>query len=252
MNCKRFNDWIKDAVSGTLDRNREATLKTHLSNCSGCRQMFANEQRLFGAINRALTECFDREPAPDFAARVRIRLGEEREACRMRAQSVSGIWIPVGGMGISLLAVFLLAAWWLNRPALFRQIPLTVSPTTCAVTPTLNNGRKRVVQAPIDAAHIPGSRPIGWMVHLNNHKTTVPETSALDTKVLVHPGQWAAIVHLSRAATSEPAFSGSPVLGTVKVQEPVEIKGIEIKPVNVESVRIEQVMVREVVIHGDF
>lgn len=252
MTCERFNDWIEDAINGTLNPDLEATLKAHLGHCSGCQQAFAEEQRLFGSIDRALTKSYDREPAPDFAARIRSRLGEERELDELRTWSTPGVWLPRRVLTLALLVVVLLSILWLTRPASFRRVPLTASPTASAVIPMLNNGPKRVNQAQTSASQTHGPHSIQAVAHFHNRRTTMPERRAPDTSVLVHPGQWDAIVQMSLAAQAVPTLRGSPAVETVKLEEPDEIKGVELKPVILEAVKIEPVEVREVVIDADF
>jgi Putative zinc-finger len=252
MTCKRFDDWIKDAVHNSLSPRREAELRAHMSICADCRQLFAQEQRLVGAIDRALTECFDREPLPDFAARVRICLSEEHKVSQSRAKSVSGMWLPAGALGILLLVVFLIIFWSFNWPTSFRRSALTQSRTMPAANPTFNKRPKPGNHVSIVAPQSHGLRALRAVAHANNFNKTVPERRPPDTQVLVHPGQWAAIVQLSLAAQSRPVFRGSSIVETAKRQEPVEIKPFEIKAVNVEPVEIEPVGVHEVVIDADF
>jgi hypothetical protein len=251
MTCKPFEGWIKDAASDSLDPNRQAKLNAHLSGCAECRQSFAEEQRLLGAIDRALKECFDRAPSPDFAGRVRIRLREEGQVSRSRAKLISGFWFPAGAVGISLL-VFLLTISSLNRLASSKRSASTLSRATAAAIPTLNKGPKRKYQGPIEAVRTQNQRPPRSATQVNNREATVREEKALDTQVLVHGGQWATIVRLSLVAQSGPVFRGRPPVETARLQQPAEIKGIEIKPVTVEAVKIEPVVVQEVVIDTDF
>jgi hypothetical protein len=245
MTCKRFDDWIKDAVHNSLNPRREVKLKAHMSICADCQQLFAQEQRLVGAIDRALAECFDREPSADFAGRVRICLSKEHEVGQSRAQSVSGMWLPAGALGISLLVLFLLTFWSFNWPTSFRR-------STPAANSTFDKGLKPGNHVPIIAPQSHGSRALRAIAHANTFNITVPERRPPDTQVLVHPGQWAAIVRLSLAAQSGPLLRGSSVVETAKRQEPVEIKPVEINALNVEPVEIEPVVVHEVVIDAGF
>lgn len=108
MDCKQYKESLADAALGALEGRREAELRAHLTECRACRVVLAEQTLLFEAIYRGLDASISGEPSPDFAARVRMGLAEERPPRRL--------WLPVwASVAAGALAVLLLAAVWLAR-----------------------------------------------------------------------------------------------------------------------------------------
>ena len=82
MTCEQCNDWLGDAVDGTLDAERQAQIDAHCSGCAACRELLNDLKEI-----RAAAATLDRRtPSPELwqsiAARVEdpvvsaSRLGE--------------------------------------------------------------------------------------------------------------------------------------------------------------------------------
>jgi hypothetical protein len=74
MPCEHY----KDALTETVAMGAETTsaLRTHLEACPSCRSAFAEERRLFAAIDTGLRSVANGEPSLSFFPRVRGRLDE--------------------------------------------------------------------------------------------------------------------------------------------------------------------------------
>ncbi len=122
-----MKDRLSDRALGGVDRPSEGELRAHLEACPDCRATLERERRLVGAIDRGVRAHLAAEPSRNLAARVRMRLAEER------AGSVAGLpsawrfvprwwpewglrpWIPV--TAAALIGLTAALVWLAHRPA---------------------------------------------------------------------------------------------------------------------------------------
>lgn len=61
MTCEQCNEWLGDAVDGTIDLERHAQIDAHCRGCAGCRELLADLKDI-----RAAAAALDRlTPSPD-------------------------------------------------------------------------------------------------------------------------------------------------------------------------------------------
>jgi putative zinc finger protein len=139
MDCKRLKDRLSDRALGGLDRPGEGELRAHLEACPDCRAALERERRLVGAIDRGVRAHLAAEPSPELAARVRMRLAEERAGSAAGLLSAWSLvprwwldwglrpWIPATAAAVIALTAALV--WLAHRPAT-RRAPAVASRTS--------------------------------------------------------------------------------------------------------------------------
>ena len=71
MTCEQCNDWLGDAVDGTLDLERHAQLDAHCRGCAECRELLADLKDI-----RAAAASLDRlTPSPDVWRAIAAKVG---------------------------------------------------------------------------------------------------------------------------------------------------------------------------------
>ena len=109
MRCSEYSEWMSLDLDGLLNQVEILQLQKHVSQCEACRQEWEVMSRLSATLQAepAVT------PAPDFTARVTLRL-EQRVARKRRLYS--GIGLCVGSVGLWTSAavglLFLFLALW--------------------------------------------------------------------------------------------------------------------------------------------
>lgn len=233
MNCKRYQDTIREAALGTLSAARSMELNAHLVGCARCRSEFEREQRLIAAVNRGLAASVSGQPSPELAARVRMRLavGEERTARRTPwTWSPPALWIPVS---VAVLSALLLAVWFVRRPS---DLPgpetarIASRPTAPGPVARMNGSSEQTRLTPqprTPSGPGPRSQPAGAS-RADRRRQASPETQQPRLQVQIQPGQWAAVTSLYRAgqagllkgAQDQPASA----------EQPLQVKPVEVAP----------------------
>ena len=101
MTCEQCNEWLGDAVDGTLDADRQAQIDAHCRGCLACRELLADLKDI-----RATAATLDRlTPSPDvwraIAAKVRPAAPKPR----------IGVGVPQLAAAAALVIVLGAAAW---------------------------------------------------------------------------------------------------------------------------------------------
>jgi hypothetical protein len=230
MNCERFQEWIEEAALGVLDASRRAQLDTHLEACAQCRARFGAEQKLFAAIDQGIAARVQGNPSAEFAARVRMRLADERERVGFRFWWKPAAWIPI--MAGAALALLVLTVWFVRRPVHppGREMARIASrPSTPAPVARTNGSSEQARLKPPRSASAPRPRYTSAGVsRADRRRQASPETKQPQLQVQIQPGQWAAVNSLYRAgqagllkgAQDQPA---SP-------EQPLQVKPVEISP----------------------
>ncbi len=118
MTCEQCNDWLGDAVDGTLDAERQAQIDAHCSGCAACRELLNDLKEI-----RAAAATLDRRtPSPELwqsiAARVEDPVVSASRLGRSRWQST---WAQLAAAA-ALMMMLGTAAWfgagqpWRSRP----------------------------------------------------------------------------------------------------------------------------------------
>jgi len=243
MNCDRYHNWIKDAAVDSLDPGRKAKLSAHLANCPGCREFLAEEQQLVAGINRGIERDVKREPSPDFSTRVRLRLAQEGEQNQSQAPWFLEARVSLRAAGVLLLALVSMTIWFLNRPAPPRQVesvPLFVA--SVAVTTPARQAKEpqHTLASPTGGG---GSRRVRTEIRSREFPRSRGKAQTPDTRILVQPGQWAAIAHLSQTMQPGGVFRSSQLGEVAAWEQPIEVKSIKVQPIKIEPVEVREIVV---------
>ena len=96
MTCEQCNEWLGDAVEGTLDAERQAQIDAHCRDCAACRELLNDLKEI-----RAAAATLDRRtPSPELwkaiAAKVSTCLASaSRAAAAAGPQRGSRVGVPL-------------------------------------------------------------------------------------------------------------------------------------------------------------
>jgi len=245
MNCQDYQQWIEDAALGAIagriadeiDGSRRAQLDAHLAACPECHRAFEAAQKLYAAIDEGVAARVEGMPSGDFAARVRMRLADERERAQLRWWR-PGIWIPA--LGSAALALLLLSIWIARRPNEHRHYPpqqqiahTPVAPKPASPGSVTPPEQASVTRPPATPAAPRRSRVAGATRQSRERKSS-PDSGAPQLQVQVQPGQWAAITSLCRAGQSGKV---NETAKDVPADQPLQVKPVEIPPLVVAEIQ---------------
>ena len=247
MFCQRYKESLSEAAvtlpAGELEPGDAAVpalsaeLRAHLADCPACRAQFDAQRALMGAIDRGIQVSLAAEPSPEFAARVRRRLEEER----LPSQPWFSGWVPAAAGALAVLA--LVAVW------LARREPVGLG----------TNDSARNVQSQPNAVNNAGVPPESYTAQslppqsIGKSATTRgavpapqdvrPAVAKAEPEVLVPPGQREAILRLYAAlqsgrtnAASLLAEAGSLQPAELKIP-PLEVARLDLEPQSPEATR---------------
>jgi anti-sigma factor RsiW len=217
MGCKAYQEILTDAALGALEPSREAGLAAHLGGCEKCRGALENERRLFAAIDHGIEESVAAEPSPEFLARVRRRLEEERLPMRLW---FSG-WVPIA---VGALAALALVVWAARRPPA-GPVATETAQTVPSQHPLATEGNRATEKVGVELESLLGGHAIRQLT-----------TRATDPKALAPPGEQAAVLRLYEALQKRridtASLLASPVPSEPSSLEfaPLEVASLEIRP----------------------
>jgi tetratricopeptide (TPR) repeat protein len=117
MTCEQCNDWLGDAVDGTLDAERKAQIDAHCRGCAGCRELLNDLKDI-----RAAAATLDRRtPSPELWRSIAARV-EDPVASRIGRSRRVSTWAQLAAAA-ALMMMLGTAAWfgagqpWRGRPA---------------------------------------------------------------------------------------------------------------------------------------
>ncbi|HUI40618.1 MAG TPA: zf-HC2 domain-containing protein [Terriglobia bacterium] len=229
MNCKRYQNWIPEAALGALGASRQAQLDAHVLACPACARALEAERRLLAAIDQGLARNVAAQPSAEFAARVRMRLAEEREQMRPSAGWLPGRPILVTFAALAALAALVLAVRFVQRAPQRTQLTTPSAPIRTA-TPSARE-LATVTRPPARALlPAPTHRASGTVAHGSEGARSGRENQTPQLQVLVRPGQWAGITALYRAAQSGRVDTSSLAERPAMDLDPLQVPPVEIKP----------------------
>jgi hypothetical protein len=226
MSCERFEGERIDVAAG---QPPSPALQAHLEGCAACRTRLDQQRRVLADFDRVLGARLSAEPSPDFAARVRTRVGET-EPRRP--------WRPVWMAALAAaLAAAVLAGWMARRPD--REVP--AGPRQAATASEARPRRDTPRVAPSDApirSNVPAvARP---RVAAARVATNPPRRGAAakvaEPLVLVPSGEEEAlrrfVANLGRGAQPAPPLliAGTSVDGAVAPPPLLEFPAVTIAP----------------------
>lgn len=108
MTCDTINDWLGDAVEGTLAPERRAQFDAHCNRCAACRELFVDVKEI-----RAAAATLDRHtPSPELWNAIAARVEHETPAASLRGRSRWGSTWGALAAAAALMIMLGAAAWF--------------------------------------------------------------------------------------------------------------------------------------------
>ena len=108
MTCETIDDWLGDAVEGTLDTERRAQLDAHCRSCAPCRELLKDLNEI-----RAAAATLDRRtPSPELWNAIAARVEDGDPAASLRIRSRRGSTWSALAAAAALMIMLGAAAWF--------------------------------------------------------------------------------------------------------------------------------------------
>jgi hypothetical protein len=231
MACDRYQTWLIDKALGALTPQREAELCAHLLNCVSCCERLDREQKRIEVVERSLAQTLSGNPTADFETRLLARLPQENSPRKSRAIP----WVPIGvaALAVPLVLALLVIVSFRRRvpgPAITTSNQLWVagggasSGFTHLALPSVSPKAK--IQSPTSRRSVASNFHRGNLRRRKSHGLV----ERPDLRVIVEPGQWAAVVQLYDAVRAG-RVNGAALLA--RDDRPINIKPIEISEIKI-------------------
>jgi hypothetical protein len=126
MSCEEYGPKLIEAAA--MPAEIGAVLQTHLADCASCRELFADEQKLYAAIDGELSCVVNAEVTPSFLPRVRAAIDAERSAASA-SRSRFVLW-PVAAAMAAVALFFVVLQRIPSHPQTVPQLTAAASVTT--------------------------------------------------------------------------------------------------------------------------
>jgi len=218
MACAKYSGWITGAALGALRPDQEREFRAHAALCADCRGDWESERALAAAINGTVETLVTGEPSPQFAARLRARIADEPAPAAWPFLT----W-PVLSAGAPASAAVVLVVLLIRSPERASQTAGIAAHNPAAVVEAAQPPAQAILSAGQDRVTRPGSSR-RFSARPQNVATPFP------FEVLVPPGQLAAALLLSEAASAGRVDGAQLSALAEEAGKPLEVKAIEIAP----------------------
>lgn len=223
MPCEEYREALTDAVAAAAGSAPVLTdeLRVHVEGCSACRAFFADERRLFAAIDSGVRAPANAEVPASFLPRVRAGLNEP--------QARQHVWFPLGA-ALASAALVLIVVFF--APAYRRHISAPNSQANTVARLAVP------AEAPLLPAPAAASRPQTAphpSRHQRSHVTLASAPPRNEVRVLIPPGQKEAVDALLIALRTG-AVKGD-ILVADKTEKPPQ--GGELLPLSISPIEIQ-------------
>ena len=216
MACEKYTDWLTEAALGALTPGREAELRLHAAACSDCHSEWEALRSLVAAVDRGVGAMVAGQPSPQFAARLRARIAEEREPVAWPLLTWPRFALATLAAAAVLIAVFLVRPQEWAR----RQTP-TPATTAVRIAEPLPSGKVAAPERNLETTFVEPRRSAA--------RANI-QAAAFSMEVLVPKGQIAAALVLS-AGVSVGKIDGAQLVRLAeRSAEPLELKTLDIRP----------------------
>ncbi len=226
MSCERFEGERIDVAAG---ESPSPALQAHLEGCAACRARLDEQRRVLEDVDRVLGARLSAEPSPDFAARVRARVGETESRRPWRP-----LWVAALA---AALAAAVLAGWMVLRPD--REVPAGPRQVTTASEARPHQDAPRVTPSdqprPSSAPALTPPRVAATRVAATAPRR-VPATDRAEPLVLVPSGEEDALRRFvdSLRHGAQPAppllIAGTSLEGAVEPPPLLDFPAVTIEP----------------------
>jgi Putative zinc-finger len=238
--CKKYVDWMTDAALGELAPERERDLMAHIAGCEGCRKAYEQARQFAVMVDRAVQSLVAGEPSPQFAARLRSEIADERRAPRFA-------WFAWKPAAAALAVAAVIALFFVFRAPEYRN----------PARRTTKSGRDMAsVGTAASPANPVTNLPAGSPANLRAHRSLsarvptggggpgevsvarlVPRrhaarraNSPAEPEVIVPPGQLEAIMKLVAEIRSGRLDGKQLIAAQKELSKPLQIDSIQIPP----------------------
>jgi hypothetical protein len=135
MSCEEYRPKLIEAAA--MPAEIGAALQTHLADCASCRELFADEQRPYAAIDGGLSRVANADVSPSFLPRVRAAIEQER-AASVASRSRFVLWPVAAAMAVVALS-FVIFQRIPSQPQAATRVTASASATTSATGSTTSS-----------------------------------------------------------------------------------------------------------------
>ncbi len=146
MSCEEYRPKLIEAAA--MPAEIGTALQTHLADCAACRELFADEQRLYAAIDGELSRVANAEATPSFLPRVRAAIEQERSASAA-SRSRFVLWPVAAAMAVVALS-FVVFHGIPSQPQTATRVTASVSATTSATSPATSSATNSAADSETD------------------------------------------------------------------------------------------------------
>ena len=221
MACKKYAGWVTDCAVGQLSALRKAELMAHVRDCAACREALERARQAAELADRGMELLVDGEPSAQFAVRLRSRMAEELPAgvgWTRRLTVAAGVALCVALVGVA-------AVNYLKRDA--RPVPAP-APSVSAVS----SGSVK------QAGTATGAIAATERRHVKQARLHRREAILDRPKVLVQPGQMAALDQFYEALRRQQAAGARAIALGDDADEPIKVPPIGVKPLELRPTKV--------------
>ena len=135
MSCKEYRPKLIEAA--TMPAEVGVALQTHLADCVSCRELFADEQELYAAIDGELARVANANATPSFLPRVRAAMEQER-AASVASHSRFVFW-PVAAAIAAVAVLFVVFQRVPSQPQTATRVTASASAADSAMSPATSS-----------------------------------------------------------------------------------------------------------------
>ena len=226
MACKKYAGWVTDCALGQLAASRKAELMAHVRDCADCREALERARQAAELADRGVELLVAGEPSAQFAARLRSRIAEEsptRIGLTRRLAVAASVALCLALVGVA-------AVNYLKGDA--RPAPAPAPRVSAVPSGSVKQARTATgAVAAIERRRVKQAR-------LRRR-----EAASAGARVLVQPGQMAALDELYEALQREQDAGARAVGLGGDADEPIKIPPIAVKPLELQPIEVPTVSI---------
>ena len=221
MACEKYSGSLTNLALGELHPQRERELLAHAGECGACREAFNHAKAVAAAVDRSVESLVAGQPSPQFAARLRARLTEERVPAPARWVA----WAPAAAGALALVGLLVI---------LMVRSPQRDGRGPAALESRANHFPSPLAQVPPKS--LPSvSRPQNasqsspyWTHPPRAVAVKIPQPEI--PEILVPQGELAMALRFSEALVSGRVNGEQLLASQDEITKPLEVKPLEISP----------------------
>jgi len=219
MDCEKYAEHLTACALGQSPPALQSELAAHIAGCVACRQAYERAQCAADLVNRGMKALVAGEPSPQFAARLRARVADERHT--------GNFWAGRFPIVASVLLCVTLAA--IVAVAHFRHGGEPApEPNAASVLPP----------APSNMNALARPRPSLREARARESRSYARRSTAAQPEVLVAPGQMAALARFDEALQQYQAAGAHAIAQPDDTDEIMKIEQLQVPPIQVKAIEV--------------